>query len=304
MHKLFLINLVALCAVFTVSAQNSSAPIAAKPLAPKIVSKGVINGSAISLPKPIYPEAIRAEGTGGQVNVQVTIDEQGNVISAVAQSGPDLLKVAATEAALQAKFTPTLLAGQPVKVSGIIVYNFQARSYEEQIMMMGAGMVINMPGTFDPESEDKVNPEELLETFPGLGKELEPLNTLAELTPEKRKTVIDSVSAAIKKSLSGSDAWQFAAGENLGNISAEFMRMAEDENFVPDGAKIKKNLTALKASLSNAPAEFPVPVLNKLKSLAELADMDNFRTMSDKMLLGSRVMAVIETISPGAAKDK
>ena len=91
---------------------------------PKSISKGVINGSAISLPKPPYPPAARAVRASGAVNVQVTIGENGSVISASAVSGHPLIRAAAAAAARSAKFAPTLLSGQPVKVTGVIVYNF------------------------------------------------------------------------------------------------------------------------------------------------------------------------------------
>jgi len=56
--------------------------------------------------------------------VQVTIDEQGNIVSASAVSGHPLLRQAAEQAARQAQFAPTLLEGVPVKITGVIVYNF------------------------------------------------------------------------------------------------------------------------------------------------------------------------------------
>ena len=90
----------------------------------KPISKGVVNGSAISLPKPPYPAAARAVRAAGAVNVQVLIDENGSVVSASAVSGHPLLRQAAESAARGAKFKPTLLSGQPVKVNGVIVYNF------------------------------------------------------------------------------------------------------------------------------------------------------------------------------------
>lgn len=96
-----------------------------KPI-PKTISVGVVNGKAISLPKPAYPAAARAVNASGQVTVQVLIDENGNVVSASAVSGHPLLKASAVSAARSAKFSPTLLSGQPVKVSGVIVYNFVA----------------------------------------------------------------------------------------------------------------------------------------------------------------------------------
>jgi protein TonB len=98
------------------------APIKKAP--PKTISGGVLNGKAISLPKPTYPAAARAVRASGAVQVQVLIDETGKVVSASAAGGHPLLQAAAVAAARGARFSPTLLSGQPVKVSGIITYNF------------------------------------------------------------------------------------------------------------------------------------------------------------------------------------
>jgi protein TonB len=97
------------------------------PPVPKIVSGGVVNGKAVNLVKPPYPPAAKAVRASGAVNVQVTIDENGNVISASAVSGHALLKAAAEQAARASKFSPTMLSGQKVKVTGVIVYNFTAQ---------------------------------------------------------------------------------------------------------------------------------------------------------------------------------
>jgi periplasmic protein TonB len=92
--------------------------------APKTISGGVVNGKATNHVKPPYPAAARAVRAAGAVNVQVTIDENGNVISASAVSGHPLLRAAAVQAARSSKFSPTMLSGQAVKVTGVIVYNF------------------------------------------------------------------------------------------------------------------------------------------------------------------------------------
>jgi TonB family protein len=89
-----------------------------------IRSIGVINGKATYLPKPAYSAAAIAVNAQGKVTVQVMIDEAGKVISANAISGHPLLKSAAEIAARQAKFSPTYLSNIPVKVTGVIVYNF------------------------------------------------------------------------------------------------------------------------------------------------------------------------------------
>ncbi len=98
--------------------------IASAQTIPKTISGGVVNGKARNLPTPEYPAAAKAVRASGTVNVQVTIDEDGNVSSANAVSGHPLLRSAAVDAAFQAKFAPTQLSGQAVKVTGVIVYNF------------------------------------------------------------------------------------------------------------------------------------------------------------------------------------
>jgi TonB family protein len=90
----------------------------------KPVSGGVLNGTALSLPQPIYPEAAKRMRAIGTVSVDVVLDETGKVVSAVATSGPAILREASVQAALKARFSPTKLSGQPVKVSGVINYKF------------------------------------------------------------------------------------------------------------------------------------------------------------------------------------
>jgi TonB family protein len=88
------------------------------------IEGGVLNGKALALPKPAYPAIARAAHASGTVEVKVLIDEEGNVVAAQALSGHPLLQAASVAAAREAKFSPTLLAGEPVKVTGVIQYNF------------------------------------------------------------------------------------------------------------------------------------------------------------------------------------
>jgi TonB family protein len=89
-----------------------------------VISGGVLNGKAVSKPQPAYPPIAKAAGASGVVTVQILVDEEGNVVSAAAVSGHPLLQQAAVAAAREAKFSPTLLSGQPVRVSGVVTYNF------------------------------------------------------------------------------------------------------------------------------------------------------------------------------------
>ncbi len=98
------------------------APTPPKRTAP--ISGGVLNGKAISKPTPAYPAIAKAARASGAVTVQIVVDEGGRVVSANAVSGHPLLQQAAVQAVRQWRFSPTLLSGQPVKVSGVVTVNF------------------------------------------------------------------------------------------------------------------------------------------------------------------------------------
>ncbi len=88
------------------------------------VSGGVLQGNALRKVQPPYPAIAKAARAQGAVQVAVTISEEGRVTSAEAVSGHPLLKEAAVAAARQWTFKPTELSGTPVKVQGILTFNF------------------------------------------------------------------------------------------------------------------------------------------------------------------------------------
>ena len=90
----------------------------------KEIEGGVLNGRAIRKPPPSYPSRAKEARVMGTVVVQILVDETGKVIKAEPVCGHPLLAEAAVDAARGARFTPTLLSGMPVKVSGVITYNF------------------------------------------------------------------------------------------------------------------------------------------------------------------------------------
>jgi len=106
--------------------QPKAQPTPATPETPQVPpTNGVLNSSAIELPAPVYPEAAKAKHVKGTVKVNVTVDEQGNVIAAEAVEGPKELREAAVEAAKKARFNQTRLHGQLLKVYGVLVYKFE-----------------------------------------------------------------------------------------------------------------------------------------------------------------------------------
>jgi protein TonB len=88
------------------------------------LSSHVISSKILSKPAPPYPPIARQARVEGTVTVEILVDEQGRVVSAQATNGHPLLRVAAQQSAYQARFSPTTISGQPVKVSGVITYNF------------------------------------------------------------------------------------------------------------------------------------------------------------------------------------
>jgi periplasmic protein TonB len=98
-------------------------PIPRPPTTETLPSR-ILVSKAVNLPQPPYPLIAKQTRTQGAVNVQILIDENGRVISAHAVAGNAMLAHAAEEAALRARFTPTILNNQPVKVQGVITYNF------------------------------------------------------------------------------------------------------------------------------------------------------------------------------------
>jgi TonB family protein len=106
----------------TVGTREDDGPRREKP-APTIQG-GVVNGKALSLPAPPYPLIAKAAYAKGTIVIQVVIDEEGNVLAARAVSGHPLLQAVSVAAARRARFSPTKLSGQPVKVTGVITYNF------------------------------------------------------------------------------------------------------------------------------------------------------------------------------------
>ncbi len=90
----------------------------------KPINAGVMNSKAKSLAKPEYPATARVRLAHGSVLVKIKIDEEGRVISAKSLCGDRLLQNVSEEAARKSSFTPATVDGKPVKVSGIIVYNF------------------------------------------------------------------------------------------------------------------------------------------------------------------------------------
>jgi TonB family protein len=88
------------------------------------VQGGVMQGAALKRIAPSYLPLAKAVRVSGRVDVQVIISEEGRVIEAEVVSSPPLLWEGALNAAKQWVFKPTEISGVPVKVKGVLSFNF------------------------------------------------------------------------------------------------------------------------------------------------------------------------------------
>lgn len=239
----------------------------------KTISKGVVNGSALSLAKPVYPPAAKAVRASGAVNVQVLIDENGNVVNATAVSGHPLLRQASVQAARQSTFKPTLLSGQPVKVNGIIVYNFvppiswaEIGSYlgEMETGEIDAPKLNNigytLPLGFEAENER-------------IGDFLKSLKSNEINDANSKKREISGIIEAIQTRVLSQpdDAWEF-------NLSLTLTRI---KNNLADDVLLRSNLLKIQDLVNSAPDNISEVRVNNLKKLSEFVNKINY-TQKDR----------------------
>lgn len=95
-----------------------------RPDKPVRLTSTVLQGAALRKVQPPYPAIAKQVRAQGAVPVQISISEEGVVMGAAVLDGHPLLREAALQAARQWVFRPTILNGAPVKVVGVITFNF------------------------------------------------------------------------------------------------------------------------------------------------------------------------------------
>jgi TonB family protein len=246
---------------------------------PETLSGGLLNSKATALPKPVYGQAAQAVRASGEVKVQVMVDENGDVISASAVSGHPLLRQAAEQAARLAKFATTMIAGQPVRVQGIIIYNF--------VLPVNWHYVGLNLGDAEAEIEDTekltraVN--ELRALFPDETKALQAVIANFEKDEESGRSqtaaivqVINSLQAKI--SAQAEDYWRFELGLTIGRVNASTL----------DNEVLRENLAIFKHLYDTAPEKINEDTLDTLRSLGEMAGKNSY-TRRDKKTIKSLV---------------
>jgi TonB family protein len=289
------------------------ASAAAQTPAPKLISKGVVNGSAVSLPKPAYPAAAKAVNASGTVSVQVTIDENGNVISATATSGHPLLQAAAVEAARQAKFKPTLLEGQPVKVSGIIVYNFVSQmtltqigyelAFAEKSMSLKNSVAASISGSLPADWKEEKDDLKALSAYL-IDKKKEDNKAPEEKQEQQRQSSLAASStdkpleSKEKFVIGGVNPAGYNAGQTLDEKSLDMLKAIE--------SKIENRLTSQRAlwsfRLGMVLGKISAEIENSENTRANIAEMDQLNAEAPAGL-PSTVLLKVKEISDASRQN-
>lgn len=297
-------KILVLLSFYLLTTFNSSAQtvIANPEPMPKQINGGVVNGKAVSLPKPEYPESAKAVRAEGEVKVQVLIDESGNIISVNAISGHPLLQFAAEKAARQAQFSPTTLSGQPVKVSGIIVYKFilpkKTETLEEKLKMMGLAAFLTMGATV-PNEEWTDIPYNDLSELGDLTEELAQIVSITKETPkEVRADIIQTAIPKIEAKLKGADAWQFSFGKAFGEFVVELLKLETNPDQSLDETVIKAKLAKINELTLTAPQDMPTEILEKFKNLGKLAEAKDLNSQESLLQMAGYLEDILKTIMP------
>lgn len=222
----------------------SALGFAQAPVAEKLPWVPDINGLAITLVKPAFPEtAVAAGADGTAVLLRVVVDESGNVVSAnCSTSCHPMLKDAAELAAIQSRFKPQMKDGRLVRYEGTLQYTFVVKhvSWYRFGTAIESGVQfdnISLGPIADILSSDYAAEKARLLTLDARGVDF---NT--------RQRVMAEVIATIKTKLKGADLWRFEMGIALRRVT--FWTMAGERT---DRAAMQKAIDALPSYIAAAP---------------------------------------------------
>jgi len=81
-------------------------------------------GRVVKKVAPTFPVAAKQLNVTGTQDVQIVVDEEGNVIDAKVLKGNALFTQSSLAAIKEWKFTPLLKDGQPVKFTTVVSFNY------------------------------------------------------------------------------------------------------------------------------------------------------------------------------------
>lgn len=239
---------------------SSSEAVWAQPSGPPIVGVADLNGLAITLVKPAFPDSSLAAGADGSaVIVRVVVDENGNPLSAVCSTTcHPMLKDAAELAAMTSKFKPQMVDGRPVRFTGTLSFTYVVSN----VNWVRFGTSIESTVQFDNLSLGPVA-QVLSNEY---AAERARLLTLDEegVTFGTRQRVMAEVIASIKSKLKGADLWRFETSMALRRIS--FWTMAREKT---DRVAMQKAIDDLAGRVTLVPEGTSAAVIAGITALSK-----------------------------------
>ncbi len=234
--------------------------VAQSPADDRVLEVPDINGMAVSLVKPAFPEtAVAVDADGAGVVLRVIVDENGNVISATcSKTCHSMLKDAAELAAIQSKFKPMMKDGRPVKYQGTLLYTFIVN----RVDWFRFGTAIESTRQFDNISLGPV--AQILSAE--FSKEKESLLTLdvKGVDYDTRQKVIAEVVGSFKTKLKGVDLWRFDLGMSLRRIT--FWPQA---GGLIDRVELQKAIDGLSNNISSSPESVSELLIKELTVISK-----------------------------------
>lgn len=220
-----------------------------------------INGLAITLVKPAFPEsAVVAGADGATVTLKVVVDEGGSVISAQCSTTcHPMLKDAAELAALNSKFKPQVREGRPVSYRGVLVYTFVV----SHINWYRFGTALESTRQFDNISLGPVA-QILSSDFATERSRLLSLDSSGGADYETRQKVMAEVVGSVRSRLKGIDLWRFEIGMALRRVT--FWAQAGEKT---DRIALQKAIDELPTHIASAPETVPEQMIATLTSISK-----------------------------------
>lgn len=239
----------------------------AQPPAERLYMVPDINGMAVTLVKPAFPEtAVAANADGEVVIVHVVVDENGTVVSAKCSTACHaMLRDAAESAAIQSKFKPLVREGRAIRYEGTLQYTFVV----SRVDWFRFGTALESTRQFDNISLGPV-----AQFLPGdYAKERSSLIALdanGGADYDTRQKVLTEVTSAIRSRLKGTDLWRYELGLALRRVT--FWTQAGESTDRTELQKAFQNLT-------NVAVSAPEGVSADL--VKELSTMSKYRVPAD-----------------------
>ncbi|MGH9818677.1 MAG: TonB family protein, partial [Pyrinomonadaceae bacterium] len=228
------------------------------------------------LVEPKYPPAAHYANVYGQVQVEVTIDENGHVLSAVVMTGHPLLRAASIAAASNSSFEPFTVNGEQFRVSGTIFYNYLPNQWN----WLEIGYTLKHGSSY-------YSIKDLVSLLPvGFSDESRFLQQIVEGNADWDKA-IESIIATVRGKLSNDrrSTWLFETGSTIAEIRDKCCR------FDNVNHELSANLNAL---IISAPDDISSDLLSGLRQLADLIENRGQDTYSP--VDGSRSYKLLDNI--------